>query len=50
MNIGLSAVGIDGSKPQRVFDEDGPEVSFDIAGNYVVFSNENNWFLCSPEA
>jgi len=50
MNIGLSAIGIDGSRPQRVFDEDGPEVSFDISANDVIFSNENNWFLCSSKA
>ena len=50
MNIGLSSIEINGSRPQRVFDEDGPEVSFDISGDDVIFSNGNNWFLCSSEA
>ncbi len=46
MNLGISSVSLRGTNSERILDNPGPEVSFDVAEGKVFFSNENKWFLC----
>ncbi len=46
MNLGISTVSLSEATPKRILDNPGPEPSFDIAKDKMIYSNENKWFLC----